>query len=137
MDEKYKGWNVHWMKRPLDEKSIGWKVHWMRCLLEEKLIGWNVIGSNDFGFNVFWIKCLGWKVLDYWPFWIKCHVIFMTIGKFWRSSNPLHCSSEKSNLKLLWFFCKVASYWLTKMRKETLPWNHHWNGKGWRSSKLL
>ena len=38
---------------------------------------------------------------------------------------PLHCSSEKSNLKLLWFFWKVASLWLTKMRKEILLCNYH------------
>ena len=47
----------------------------------------------------------------------------------WTSSEgrltPLHCSSEKSNLKLLWFFCKVVSLWLTKMGKETLQWNYH------------
>ena len=38
---------------------------------------------------------------------------------------PLHCSFEKSNLKLFWMFCKVASLRLTKKRKETLQWNYH------------
>ena len=70
VDEKYIGWKVHWIKSPLDEKSIGWKVHWMKCLLEEKLIGPNVTGSNVSGFNVFWIKSLGWIVLDELSIWI-------------------------------------------------------------------